>query len=73
MGGSRGVVARMWSREDAAWLAGWTAFAFALRVLLLVGVEHVVSPDSVMYAGLARQLAAGNFAEGLSAYWPPLY
>lgn len=70
---ARGTRARPWSREDAGVLAGWTAFAFALRLLLLVGVEHVVSPDGVRYAALARNLAAGNFAEGLSTYWPPLY
>ncbi len=70
---ARGVRARLWSGEDAGVLMGWTGVAFALRLLLLVGVEHVVSPDSVRYAVLARRLAAGDFAEGLSTYWPPLY
>lgn len=64
---------RLWPRGDAGFLAGWTAGAFALRLLLLFGVEHVISPDGVRYAALARALAAGDLAGGLSTYWPPLY
>lgn len=74
---SRGVFARAWSRarasEDARRVAAWACVALALRLGLLFGVEHVITPDGVMYAGLARELAAGRFGEGLSTYWPPLY
>jgi 4-amino-4-deoxy-L-arabinose transferase-like glycosyltransferase len=54
-------------------LSGWTAAAFGLRLLLLLSVGHVISPDGVNYVHMGRSLVAGNFAEGLSTYWPPLY
>jgi hypothetical protein len=47
--------------------------AFALRLWLVMGVESVVSPDGVVYAGLARQLAAGHLRAGLDDFFPPLY
>lgn len=52
---------------------GWTLLAFLLRLLLLATVEHVISPDGVQYVGMGQNLIAGNFREGLSTYWPPLY
>jgi 4-amino-4-deoxy-L-arabinose transferase-like glycosyltransferase len=54
-------------------VAGCGLVAFALRLLLVVGVESVVSPDGVVYAGLGRSLAAGNLAGALSPFYPPLY
>ncbi|MFL6230760.1 MAG: ArnT family glycosyltransferase [Pyrinomonadaceae bacterium] len=54
-------------------VAGCVVVAFALRLLLVTCVEGVISPDGVIYAGLARQLAAGNLRAGLSTYYPPLY
>ncbi|HYN85108.1 MAG TPA: glycosyltransferase family 39 protein [Pyrinomonadaceae bacterium] len=65
--------ARARAGEEARRVVAWTGVALALRVALLFGVEHVITPDGVMYAGLVRALAAGRFAEGLSTYWPPLY
>jgi 4-amino-4-deoxy-L-arabinose transferase-like glycosyltransferase len=64
------------ARSDAAWWRaplGWTLVAFALRLLLLSGVEHVISPDGVVYLNLGRNLAAGNLVGGLSTFYPPLY
>ncbi|MDT7781467.1 MAG: hypothetical protein QOC99_3979 [Acidobacteriota bacterium] len=54
-------------------LLGWTLLAFLLRLFLIWRVEQVISPDGVEYVALARSLLAGNFREGLSTYWPPLY
>jgi hypothetical protein len=54
-------------------VAACVLVAFALRLLLVTCVEGVVSPDGVVYAGLARQLAAGHLRAGLSTYFPPLY
>jgi 4-amino-4-deoxy-L-arabinose transferase-like glycosyltransferase len=51
----------------------WTLLAFLLRLCLVWRFEQVISPDGVQYVALARSLAAGNFKEGLSTYWSPLY
>lgn len=67
------------TRERAASRAGlkvvvaWTLAALALRLALLLCFEHVISPDGVEYVAHARGLAAGDIANGMSAYWPPLY
>ncbi|HEX8161601.1 MAG TPA: glycosyltransferase family 39 protein [Pyrinomonadaceae bacterium] len=65
--------ARLLRESAAPFVAGCGLAAFALRLLLVVGVESVVSPDGVVYAGLGRNLAAGNFAGALSPFYPPLY
>jgi 4-amino-4-deoxy-L-arabinose transferase-like glycosyltransferase len=57
----------------ALFVAGCGLVAFALRLLLVLSVESVLSPDGVVYAGLGRSLAAGNFAGALSPFYPPLY
>jgi hypothetical protein len=54
-------------------VAGCGLVAFALRLLLVLSVESVISPDGVVYAGLGRSLAAGNFAGALNPFYPPLY
>lgn len=54
-------------------LLGWTLLAFLLRFFLLWRLEHVISPDGVVYVNLGRSLIEGNLREGLSTYWPPLY
>ncbi|MDT7604094.1 MAG: hypothetical protein QOF61_2091, partial [Acidobacteriota bacterium] len=54
-------------------VAACVLIGFAVRLLLVACVESVLSPDGVVYAGLARQLAAGNLRAGLSSYYPPLY
>ena len=61
------------SRVETRALVGWTLAAFALRLLLAWRVEHVISPDGLLYVTLGQNLLAGNFREGLSTYFPPLY
>jgi len=61
------------SRAELKVVLGWTLAAFALRLALLLCFEHVISPDGVEYVAHARRLAAGDLANGMSAYWPPLY
>lgn len=53
-------------------LTGFVLLAFAIRLFLL-RYEYVVTPDGVYYALLGKNLVSGNFREGLSTYWPPLY
>jgi 4-amino-4-deoxy-L-arabinose transferase-like glycosyltransferase len=63
-----------WLRDSVVlFVAGCALVAFALRLLLVLSVESVISPDGVVYAGLGRSLAAGNFAGTLSPFYPPLY
>jgi 4-amino-4-deoxy-L-arabinose transferase-like glycosyltransferase len=61
------------SRRELKVVLAWTLAAFALRLAVLVCFEHVISPDGVEYVAHARRLAAGDFANGMSTYWPPLY
>ena len=51
----------------------WMPLAFLLRLFLILRFEQVISPDGVQYVTLGRNLIAGNFREGLSTYWSPLY
>jgi hypothetical protein len=51
----------------------WMPLAFLLRLFLILRFEQVISPDGVQYVALGRNLIAGNFREGLSTYWSPLY
>ena len=51
----------------------WACFGFLLRIFLASYFEQVITPDGVHYVTLGRALAAGNFHDGLSTYWPPLY
>src|SRR5688500_12175745 len=67
-----GFFAGRLGREARAAL-GWTLAAFAIRLLLAWRVEHVISPDGIEYLRLGRNLVAGDFGAGLSAYFPPLY
>jgi 4-amino-4-deoxy-L-arabinose transferase-like glycosyltransferase len=65
-------------KDSASWrewraVIFWTLLAFLLRLCLVLCFEQVISPDGVEYVALGRSLAAGNFREGLSTYWPPLY
>ncbi len=49
------------------------ALAFALRLGLAWIVEQTITPDGVRYAELGQHLIKGNFKDGLSANWSPLY
>jgi hypothetical protein len=50
-----------------------TGLACLLRLFVALYFEHVISPDGVQYLALGLKLIAGNFHDGLSTYWPPLY
>jgi len=65
--------ARSASRDELKVVLAWTLAALALRLAVLLCFEHVISPDGVEYVAHARRLAAGDLANGMSAYWPPLY
>lgn len=47
--------------------------AFLPRLFIVWYFEQVISPDGVQYVSLGRSLIAGNFREGFSTYWSPLY
>lgn len=51
----------------------WTLLAFLLRLFITLRFEQVISPDGVQYVALGHNLIAGQFQQGLSIYWPPLY
>jgi 4-amino-4-deoxy-L-arabinose transferase-like glycosyltransferase len=53
-------------------LGGLMLGAFVFR-LVMAWREHDVLWDGYYYGLLGRNLIRGNFAEGLSAYWSPLY
>jgi 4-amino-4-deoxy-L-arabinose transferase-like glycosyltransferase len=53
-------------------LSGLTSLAFCIR-LLMVKYSWGLDGDGVWYATLGKNLVAGDFKAGLSAYWPPLY
>ena len=59
-------------RRDVAVVAAITAVALVLRIVVLRRVS-VINSDGVYYATLARHLADGQFVDGISGYWPPLY
>jgi 4-amino-4-deoxy-L-arabinose transferase-like glycosyltransferase len=61
------------SRGEWKSVFAWTLAAFAVRLAILVCFEHVISPDGVEYVAHAQRLVAGDFANGMSTYWPPLY
>jgi 4-amino-4-deoxy-L-arabinose transferase-like glycosyltransferase len=61
------------SRGEWRAVLAWTLAAFAVRLAVLLCFEHVISPDGVEYVAHARRLAAGDLANGMSTYWPPLY
>jgi len=61
------------SRVELRTVLVWTLAAFAVRLAVLVCFEQVISPDGVEYVAHARSFAAGDFANGMSTYWPPLY
>jgi 4-amino-4-deoxy-L-arabinose transferase-like glycosyltransferase len=59
--------------SDLLPLIGLAALALAVRLLFLLGIPRVVdTPDAVQYIGIARSLAAGDWA-GVDARIPILY
>src|SRR5260370_1205545 len=53
-------------------LGGFVLVAFLIR-LWMVKFDTRLEGDDVWYATLGKNLISGNFRDGLSTYWPPLY
>jgi 4-amino-4-deoxy-L-arabinose transferase-like glycosyltransferase len=60
------------TRSEWLLLLGAVCCALLLRLSLLP-FQFQLTPDGVFYAALAKNLAQGNLAQGLSTYWSPLY
>jgi 4-amino-4-deoxy-L-arabinose transferase-like glycosyltransferase len=60
------------TKREITLVAGFASLALLSRLLLL-RFQQVMTPDGVYYATLGKHLVAGNFKEGLSTYYPPLY
>jgi hypothetical protein len=60
------------TRREWGILAGFILFAFVIRLYIL-RFHPPITGDGVWYATLGKNLISGNFKEGLSTYWPPLY
>lgn len=60
------------TKREFTLVAGLVSLGLLSRLLLL-RFQQVMTPDGVYYATLGKNLVAGNFKEGLSTYYPPLY
>ena len=60
------------SGKEWGLLPGLMLLALLIRLFML-RYEYVLTPDGVYYAILGKNLVSGNWKEGLSTYWPPLY
>lgn len=60
------------TKREITLVAGLVALALSSRLALL-RFQQVMTPDGVYYATLGKNLVAGNFKDGLSTYYPPLY
>ncbi|MCA1631222.1 MAG: glycosyltransferase family 39 protein [Acidobacteria bacterium] len=60
-------------RGAALFVAGCGLVAFALRLLVVLRVESVITPDGAYYAWLGYGCASGNFAGAMTPFTPPLY
>lgn len=60
------------ARQEWLLLLGAVLLALLVR-LSLMRFQFLVTPDGVFYTKLAEHLATGDFAKGISTYWPPLY
>ena len=61
------------SRSEWALLSGFTLLAISVRLFMLKFAYVITNPDGVYYALLGKNLVSGNFNEGVSTYWAPLY
>lgn len=61
------------SKQECLLVTGYAALALLARLSLLRLRPAALVPDGVYYATLGKHLVSGNFGEGLSAFWPPLY
>jgi 4-amino-4-deoxy-L-arabinose transferase-like glycosyltransferase len=53
-------------------VVGLASLALLSRLALL-RFQRVMTPDGVYYATLGKKFVSGNFREGLSTFYPPLY
>lgn len=60
------------TRKEATLVVSLVSLALFTRLLLL-RFQQVMTPDGVYYATLGKNLVSGNFREGLSTFYPPLY
>ncbi len=69
----RGIVPEaILSLSDGTIVAALTVLALALRVYLGI-LSYCISGDGVAYLGIAKHLAAGDYARALASVFPPLY
>lgn len=60
------------TKREFVSVGGFVSLALLSRLSLL-RFQQVMSPDGVYYATLGKNLVSGNFKEGLSTFYPPLY
>ena len=61
------------SMRGREWLLVSSYASLALLIRLSLRFEPAITYDGVFYARLGQNLVSGNFKEGLSTYWSPLY
>lgn len=61
------------SKKEYLLMTGSMSLAFLSRLSILRLRQPTLTPDGVYYATLGKHLASGNFKEGLSTFWSPLY
>jgi 4-amino-4-deoxy-L-arabinose transferase-like glycosyltransferase len=69
---TEGLKDNKFTKKEAALVASLVSLALLLR-LSLPRFQQVMTPDGVYYATLGKNLVSGNFREGLSTFYPPLY
>jgi 4-amino-4-deoxy-L-arabinose transferase-like glycosyltransferase len=69
---TEGLKDNKFTKNEATLVVGLVSLALLSRLSLL-HVQQVMSPDGVYYATLGKNLVSGNFGEGLSTFYPPLY
>lgn len=69
---TEGLKDNKFTKKEVTLVAGLVSLALLSRLLLL-RFQQVMTPDGVYYATLGEKLVSGNFREGLSTFYPPLY
>jgi len=62
----------LYSHADTLFLVTCVLLAFLVRLFFLPN-ESVINGDGAYYTILGERFASGDFADGISAYWSPLY
>jgi hypothetical protein len=69
----RGIVPEaLLALSDGTIVAALTGLALALRGYLSI-LSYCISGDGVAYLGIAKHIAAGDYAHALASVFPPLY